>query len=420
MTPPPATILDAFIRHADRSPGRLAIRFEGEDYSYSDLENRSNRWAGGFVASGIAPGDRVALCLENSVDFIGAYLGAQRAAASIVPVNTLYRQVELRHIFNDSSARFCIVDEAKLPALNQLLGDFPSLETIVVVGSPGYETVGKVAPIRNVPKAPNVVDARDFVRDGTILPPRPSPEDIALIAYTSGTTGRSKGAMLSHRNLFENSRSVTGAWSWTHRDHLLLTLPLFHIHGLGVGLNGALVTGSSIDLRRRFDPVDVLDTLALGEASMFFGVPTMYARLIAEVKKRDAPPPPIRLYVSGSAPLSADTFREFAATFGQTILERYGMTETVMNLSNPLDGERRPGTVGRPFPGQEARIVDLRSREPIVDARTGEIQVRGPHVFSGYWRQPEATEAAFDPEGWFNTGDLGWRSADGYYTISGR
>jgi malonyl-CoA/methylmalonyl-CoA synthetase len=153
---------------------------------------------------------------------------------------------------------------------------------------------------------------------------------------------------------------------------------------------------------------------------MFFGVPTMYSRLVAEAQRRSQRPAPIRLYVSGSAPLSIQTFENFERLFGQRILERYGMSETLMNLTNPYDGERRPGTVGQPFPGQEARIVDVQTRQPILDERPGEIQVRGPHVFKGYWQQPEATAEALDAEGWFNTGDLGWRSADGYYTISGR
>jgi malonyl-CoA/methylmalonyl-CoA synthetase len=414
------TILDALVRTAEQSPDRLAIRFDGEQYSYGDLEDLSHRWAGAFAAFGIASGDRVALFLENGLDFLGAYFGAQRALGTVVLVNTQYRQVELRHILADCAARVCVVDAERLPELNRVVGELSSLEAIVVVDSARSRSDRSIPPLPRVRKGVAVVAATDFVGHSGSLPPGPCPEDVALIAYTSGTTGRSKGAMLSHRNLFENSRSVTSAWRWTHRDHLLLTLPLFHIHGLGVGLNGALLTGSSIELRRRFDPVDVFDTLEHGRITMFFGVPTMYTRLIAEVKKRDAPPPPIRLYVSGSAPLSAVTFVEFAGLFGQTILERYGMTETVMNLSNPVDGERRPGTVGQRFPGQEARIVDLQSREPIVDERQGEIQVRGPHVFQGYWGQPEASAAAFDPDGWFNTGDLGWRSADGYYTISGR
>ena len=248
----------------------------------------------------------------------------------------------------------------------------------------------------------------------------PESESVAVIGYTSGTTGRSKGAALLHRNLAANAASVTRAWRWTAEDRLLLTLPLFHAHGLFVGTHGTLLTGASADLRRKFEAADVFETLLRGQATMFFGVPTMYTRLIAEAERRGQQTPPIRLYVSGSAPLAVETFTQFERLFGQRILERYGMTETIMNLTNPYDGERRPGTVGQPFPGQEARIVDMRTREPILDERPGEIQVRGPHVFKGYWQQPEATAEAFDAEGWFNTGDLGWRSADGYFTISGR
>jgi len=231
--------------------------------------------------------------------------------------------------------------------------------------------------------------------------------------------------MLTHANLMANSAAVTRAWHWTEQDRLLLTLPLFHIHGLGVGLNGALFTASTVDLRRGFDATDVIDTLTRGETTMFFGVPTMYTRLIAEARRRLAEGAPfrvdtVRLFVSGSAPLTPQTFAEFEELFGQRILERYGMTETIMNLTNPYDGERRPGTVGMPFPGQEARIVDVRTRQPIPDGVIGEIQVRGPNVFAGYWRNPQATAEAFDADGWFNTGDLGWRGADGYFVITGR
>jgi len=257
-----------------------------------------------------------------------------------------------------------------------------------------------------------------------VYPQAPRPEDVALIAYTSGTTGRSKGAMLTHANLAANSAAVTAAWHWTANDRLLLTLPLFHVHGLGVGVNGTIFKGAALELHRRFDATAVYERLLSGDFSMFFGVPTMYTRLIAEAEKRATEgrrkPAPLRLYVSGSAPLSVQTFDDFQRLFGQRILERYGMSETLMNLTNPFEGERRPGTVGMPFPGQEARIVDVRTRRPMTTEEPGEIQVRGRHVFTGYWERPDATVEAFDPEGWLNTGDLGWRSADGYFTISGR
>ena len=241
-----------------------------------------------------------------------------------------------------------------------------------------------------------------------------------MIAFTSGTTGRSKGAMLVHRNLIANAEAVCRAWRWTAEDTLLLALPLFHVHGLMVGAHGTFFTGASAELHRSFDAARVYDALLEGRVTMFFGVPTMYARLLREAEVRAGRPRPLRLYVSGSAPLSPQAFEEFERLFGERILERYGMTETIMNLSNPYDGERRPGTVGRPFPGQEARVVDIKTREPVAAGEVGEIEVRGPHVFAGYWNRLDATEESFDENGWFRTGDLGSVSGDGYFTISGR
>ncbi|NTU80492.1 MAG: AMP-binding protein, partial [Chloroflexales bacterium] len=193
-------------------------------------------------------------------------------------------------------------------------------------------------------------------------------------------------------------------------------------HGLGVGVHGTLTAGASLMLRPRFEPAETLAVLAEGACTMFFGVPTIYTRLIQEAARQAGGPQisAVRLFVSGSAPLSPQTFAAFEAAFGQRILERYGMTETGMNLTNPYDGERRPGTVGGPFPGQEARIVAVQGREPLPNGEVGEIQVRGPHLFAGYWRNPEATAEVLAPDGWFSTGDLGWRGEDGYYTITGR
>jgi malonyl-CoA/methylmalonyl-CoA synthetase len=248
----------------------------------------------------------------------------------------------------------------------------------------------------------------------------PRGEDLAVIAYTSGTTGRSKGAMLLHRNLVANAEAVCEAWRWTGEDTLLLTLPLFHSHGLMVGAHGTFLTGAGAELHRKFDATAAYDALLDGRVTMFFGVPTMYTRLLREARARDERPRPIRLYVSGSAPLSPQAFDEFEQRFGERILERYGMTETIMNLTNPYEGERRPGTVGRPFPGQEARVVDVETREPLAEGEIGEIEVRGPNVFPGYWNSPDATEESFDAEGWFATGDLGSVGEDGYFTISGR
>jgi malonyl-CoA/methylmalonyl-CoA synthetase len=236
-----------------------------------------------------------------------------------------------------------------------------------------------------------------------------APEAPALIGYTSGTTGRPKGAVLSHANLLASAESLRRAWRWTARDRLILALPLFHMHGLGVGLHGTLHAGASAVLLPRFDVDAVLDAAERHAATLFFGVPTLYHRLAAAPGA--AALARLRLCVSGSAPLPAALHDAFAAATGQRILERYGMTETVMLVSNPVEGERRPGTVGLPLPGVEVRLVD---------GAPGAIEVRGPNVFAGYWERPDADAEAFSADGWFRTGDLGELDAAGYLRIVGR
>jgi malonyl-CoA/methylmalonyl-CoA synthetase len=234
------------------------------------------------------------------------------------------------------------------------------------------------------------------------------PSDPALLPYTSGTTGTPKGALLSHGNLLASAEALVLAWRWAPEDRLVHALPLFHMHGLGVGIHGTLLAGASAVLLDRFTPEAVLAEAAAGEATLFFGVPTMYARLA------DAPGADrlagLRLCVSGSAPLAADLHARIAALTGQRVLERYGMTETVMLTSNPHDGDRRPGTVGLPLPGVEVRL----------DAGSDEVLVRGPNVFAGYWERPDATAESFTDDGWFRTGDVGSLADDGYLTIVGR
>jgi malonyl-CoA/methylmalonyl-CoA synthetase len=398
----------------EQAPHKACLVFEGQTYSYAHLWGEARRWAAALARWGLERGDRVALYLQNSPAFLAAYLGTHLAGGIVVLVNTQYRQVELRHLLGDSEARVCVADAGGAPELERVRGALPALERVVLADAP----------------ADFLSDADASGTAGAVtLPP---PDDVAVIAYTSGTTGRSKGAMLTHANLAANARAVTAAWRWTGADSLLLMLPLFHVHGLCVGMHGTWLVGGTAELYRRFDAAVAYERIAAdaGTAAgarrptMFFGVPTMYTRLIAEAEKRlaqgGARPGRLRLFVSGSGPLSVQTFERFERLFGQRILERYGMSETIMNLTNPYDGERRPGTVGMPFPGQEARIVDVRTRRPLPDQTPGEIQVRGPHVCKGYWRREDATAEAFDAEGWFNTGDLGWRSADGYFTISGR
>lgn len=412
----PASLLHAVVANAERAPEQPQVLFEGASWTRGDLLTEARRWAGALAGWGLGRGDRVALFLENSPQFIAAYLGVHLAGGIVVLVNTQYRQVELRHILADAGVILCVTDGPRRAELARVAADLVALEAVVTVGR------GSAEPEDEALLALNIRDLSDAAfldgaRPGGELP---ETEDVAVIGYTSGTTGRAKGAMLLHCNLAANAAAVTRAWHWSAGDRLLLTLPLFHAHGLMVGTSGTLLTGSVADLRRRFESADVFETLLRGATTMFFGVPTMYTRLIAEAEQRGVRPPPIRLYVSGSAPLAVETFTQFERLFGQRILERYGMTETIMNLTNPYDGERRPGTVGGAFPGQEARIVDVGSAHPIADESPGEIEVRGPHVFRGYWQNEAATAEAFDKQGWFATGDLGWRSKDGYYTISGR
>lgn len=395
----PASVVEAFVRNAHASPGKLCLRFEDEEWTYDRLRKRAEEFAAALRTWGLNPGDRVALFLGNSPDFLAAYLGTHLAGGVVVPVNTAYRQGELRHIFEDAGVRLCFTDGERREELDRVRGELVALEKVVETGRELDAFFGLAGP-----------EEPDF----------PEGNDLAVIAYTSGTTGRSKGAMLLHRNLVANVAAVCEAWRWTAGDHLLLTLPLFHTHGLTVGAQGTMFAGASAELSRKFDAGKAYDSLLGGSFTMFFGVPTMYTRLIREAREREERPEPLRLYVSGSAALSPQAFGDFEELFGDIILERYGMTETGMNLTNPYDGERRPGMVGGPFPGQEARVVDVKTRGLLDSGEVGEIEVRGSHVFEGYWNRPDATGESFGGDGWFATGDLGSVSEDGYFEITGR
>jgi malonyl-CoA/methylmalonyl-CoA synthetase len=322
----------------------------------------------------------VLLSAEASLDLVVAHVASLRCGLVVVPTNTAYRAAEIAHVAGDAEPRAAIVDDS-------------SRADAVRAADPG---IAILDPALSLPDA--APPALDVAR----------PEDPALIGYTSGTTGRPKGAVLSHANLLASVESLRVAWRWTPADRLVLALPLFHMHGLGVGLHGTLHAGASVHLVPRFEPGAVLDAIAAERATLFFGVPTMYHRL-AEAPGADAMRG-LRLCVSGSAPLPATLHARFEALTGQRILERYGMTETVMLVSNPVDGERRAGTVGVPLPGVAVRLA----------GSPAEIQVRGPNVFSGYWRREDAHAEAFTADGWFRTGDLGERDEAGYLRIAGR
>jgi len=407
------SIIGALLTHANAQPNKRCVVWQGRVYTYADMRDGALAYAQHLQGLNIQRGEHIALFLENSIDFLFAYFGIGLAGGVVVLVNNTYKQTELRHILNDSAVRLVITSGTQRTEIDRIKPDLPQLRHIVDIDTDPSSL-----------HSPNPLI--------TSSSPLPNPEHAALIGYTSGTTGRSKGAVLLHRNLAANIASVTEAWHWSAEDHLLLMLPLFHVHGLLVGISGTIWMGASCELHRSFNAPLAYERLCSGEFSMFFGVPTMYTRLIDEAQLRRQTsevsetsdvyprPPALRLYVSGSAALSPQTFAEFEALFGQRILERYGMTETVMNLTNPYEGERRPGTVGQPFPKQEARIVDMRTRQPLPPDQVGEIEVRGGHVFSGYLNRPDANAESFTQDGWFKTGDLGSVSADGYYTITGR
>lgn len=336
--------------------------------TFGEIDARANRMARALTARGLQRGDRLCVYLANTAEFIDLFLASLRIGAIFVPVNVLYRERELAHIIGDAAPKLTVTS-AEIEAL--------SAEAAAQSDAPIVAAV--------------------------------SDDDPAAVIYTSGTTGRSKGAVLSHANFIANTNNVVGEWRITGDDRYLAVLPLFHVHGLANGVCSWLAVGSRMRLVARFEHARAADLFESFQPTLFFGVPTIYMRLLdlqpdtaLRIGKR------MRLFVSGSAPLPAHVFDAFRERYGHAILERYGMSETLMLMSNPYDGERRSGTVGMPLPHVSVRV-----------AESGELHVRGPNVFRGYWSNDQATAAAFD-EGWFRTGDLAERSADGYYTLRGR
>jgi malonyl-CoA/methylmalonyl-CoA synthetase len=391
-------LFDLLAVSARRAPEKTLLKDDpeagpGRSWTAAALLAVAERLAAGLFAWGLRPGDRVAFLLGNRPEFILGYLAVLRLGAVMVPINLAYRRREIRHILDDAAPRLLLTEEAYRGLLAELeKEDLGGVETVVLAEElSGWERAPAGLP-------ENLIDGAD----------------LAMILYTSGTTGKSKGAMIRHDNVLATVTGLLTAWAWEPDDALLLTLPLFHVHGLLVGMQCALAAGATVLLRRRFEAAAVLDALESGEPTLFFGVPTMYVRLVEELRRRGpANLPTLRLFCSGSAPLAPDTFEAFRDLTGHTILERYGMTETGMILSNPYAGERRPGTVGAPLPGVTVRIVE------------GELQVRGSNVFDGYWQAPEKTAESFvhDDAGhrWFRTGDLAARDpATGAYTLLGR
>ena len=365
----------------------------GNTYSYADLENISGRYARLLADLGVEKGDRVAVQVEKSAEAIFLYLACLRAGAAFLPLNTAYTPAEIAYFLGDAEPRvFVCRAGTEKPA---------GVPHVLTLGEHGDGSLPESAQGRD-PDFPTVEASAD---------------DLAAMLYTSGTTGRSKGAMLTHRNLGSNAQTLHQYWGFRPDDVLIHILPIFHTHGLFVATNCVLLNGTGMIFLHRFDPKKVVELM--GRATVLMGVPTHYTRLLGEPSLNRDACRKMRLFVSGSAPLLAETHREFEQRTGHKILERYGMTETTMSTSNPLDGERRAGTVGFPLPGIEARIADDQGN--ILGANEiGVLEVRGPNVFKGYWRMPEKTAAEFRPDGFFMTGDMAKIDERGYVHIVGR
>ncbi|MGG7567501.1 malonate--CoA ligase [Rhodovulum sp. DZ06] len=370
----------------------------GGTRSYGDLFARSAQVAGALQALGVQPGDRVAAQIPKSLRAIELYLGTVMAGGVFLPLNTGYTPAEVEYFLSDAEPRVFVCDPAKAAALAPVAAK---------CGAPALLTLGA--------EGEGTLDDAAAAADPAPLVPRGA-EDLAAILYTSGTTGRSKGAMLSHRALASNSQMLVDAWRFTEADVLIHALPIFHTHGLFVATNVTLLAGGSCIFLPGFDADAIL--AALPSATALMGVPTFYTRLLARPELTRDLCANMRLFISGSAPLLAETHREWEARTGHRILERYGMTETNMNTSNPYDRERRAGTVGFPLPGVELRVM-LDGKE-VPRGEIGVLEVRGDNVFSGYWRMPEKTAEELRPDGWFITGDLGRVDEDGYVHIVGR
>ena len=372
----------------------------GRTYSYAEAEQASGRLARLLGGLGVEPGDRLAVQVEKSPEAVFLHLASLRLGAVYLPLNSAYRAAEVKFFLTDGEPKVLVCrpeDEAERGALARASG----VAHVLTLDAEGQGSLAE--------------GSRGLDADHPTA--KTEPDDTAALLYTSGTTGRPKGAMLSHHNLAANLKTLHRAWGWRPEDVLLHALPLFHTHGLFVALGCVLLKGTRMLFLPRFDADQAVRLLP--RASVFMGVPTHYQRLLAHPGLTRDACRGMRLFVSGSAPLLEETFHAFKERTGHTILERCGMTETGMNMSNPLHGERVAGTVGPPLPGVEARITDAEGRT-LPAGENGMLEVRGPNVFKGYWRQAEKTAAEFRGDGFFITGDLARIDERGYVSIVGR
>lgn len=402
------SFLDTFIENIHKYPDKVALEFIDpplQRVTYAELDQLVQHTAGYLKSLGLQPGDRVALQLTKSLEFILLHLAAIRLGCITLPLNLAYPPDELRYFLEDSGAKLFFALETSKEKIQSILPELPDLQEAIFLNPSDPEQFNSIiarhqSPVSNFPVSHS--------------------SDTAIIIYTSGTTGRPKGAEITHENLKSNLDALKAAWGWQADDILLHVLPIFHVHGLFVALHGALHAGAITLLMREFDAHKTLQTLVERRCTVFMAVPTIHNRLLDIPHAKSFDLSHVRLITSGSDRLPDEVFTGFQEIFGHTLLERYGMTETGMNCSNPLNGERRIGSVGLPLPSVEVRIVNSESGEALPDGEIGDVQLRGPNIFKGYWRQPEKTSASFSADGWFKTGDLGLREKDGYITLCGR
>src|SRR5450432_2794302 len=405
MNAPQKTIMNAnlFSRLFENldDPARLAIEtIDGQHISYGDLIARAGRMANVLTGGGVKPGDRVAAQTEKSVPGLVLYLATVRAGAVYLPLNTAYTLNDLEYFITDAEPSLVVCDPSRADSIGAIAAKVKArVETL------GPEGKGSLTEAAAKADAAFATVAR-------------ADDDLAAILYTSGTTGRSKGAMLTHDNLASNSLSLVDYWRFTDQDVLIHALPIYHTHGLFVASNITLFARASMIFLPKFDPDPIIRLMA--RATVLMGVPTFYTRLLQSPALTKESTRHMRLFVSGSAPLLADTHREWFARTGHAVLERYGMTETNMNTSNPYDGERVAGAVGHALPGVAVRVTDPETGKVLAPETIGMIEVKGPNVFKGYWRMPEKTKSEFRDDGFFITGDLGKIDDKGYVHILGR
>jgi malonyl-CoA/methylmalonyl-CoA synthetase len=389
-------LVDALRSSRQDSPAApLAHLPDGSTVSYGAFFAGAEQTAAALVAAGVRPGDRVAAQVHKSLQALQLYLGTVMAGGVFLPLNTGYTAAELAHFVTDASLSVFVCDPAAASALAALTS-----ATILTLDAEGRGTLTEAAQ----------------EQPAGFIPVARGADDLAAILYTSGTTGKPKGAMLSHHNLTSNAQTLADYWRFTADDVLIHALPIFHTHGLFVATNITLVSGGAMIFQSGFNADDIL--AALPRATALMGVPTFYTRLLQADGLAKAAAK-MRLFISGSAPLLADTHSAWEEVTGHRILERYGMTETNMNTSNPYDGERRAGTVGLPLPGVDLRLTDGKGKT-VDDGQPGIVEVRGPNVFRGYWNLPEKTAEELLPDGFFVTGDIGTLDPDGYLRIVGR